>query len=112
MSLVLADLTCENNQNYVKFYKYSGNSANDESFVIKSGNSIVYTSPTLENYKLRTLEACLPSSTNSQYVLEMKDSDNNRWSYRGSCVGESEGGNERDCDCGDCGECESEDVHL
>ena len=81
MSLVFSDLTCEDNQNYVKFYKKSGYSASDESFVIKDGNAIVYTSPTFENDKLRTLEACLPSSTNNQYILEMKDSGNNRWAY-------------------------------
>ena len=81
VSLVFSDLTCEDNQNYVKFYKKSGYSASDESFVIKDGNAIVYTSPTFENDKLRTLEACLPSSTNNQYILEMKDSGNNRWAY-------------------------------
>ena len=42
-------------------------------------SSLVYTSPSLLNNDVRTIETCLAASTNSQYVLRMQDSDNTAW---------------------------------
>ena len=42
-------------------------------------SSLVYTSPSLLNNDVRTIETCLSTSTNSQYVLRMQDSGNTAW---------------------------------
>ena len=63
--------------------KKTGSWASEESFVISAGGTTAYTSPTLTNSETRTLEVCLPSSTNSQYSLEMKDSYGDSWTDGG-----------------------------
>lgn len=68
---------------YLKIMKKTGSWASEESFVISAGGTTAYTSPTLTNSETRTLEVCLPSSTNSQYSLEMKDSYGDSWTDGG-----------------------------
>ena len=42
-------------------------------------SSLVYTSPSLLNNDVRTIETCLATSTNNQYVLRIQDSGNTAW---------------------------------
>ena len=44
-----------------------------------SGDSSLFTSPSLADYQTRTLETCLPNSVNQQYSLKMLDSGNDSW---------------------------------
>ena len=57
--------------------------ASEESFVIMSGDTSVYTSPSLANYQTRTLETCLPDSLHQKYSLKMLDSGNDSWQNGG-----------------------------
>ena len=68
---------------YVKIMKKTTNYASEESFKILSGSTVAYTSPTLVDNQVRTLEVCLPASTNSQYSLEMNDSYGDSWTDGG-----------------------------
>ena len=63
--------------------KKTTNWASEESFKILSGSTVAYTSPTLVDSQVRTLEVCLPASTNSQYSLEMNDSFGDSWTDGG-----------------------------
>ena len=67
-----ADLTCTNGEVYVKITKKLVNGANQESFVIRSGSTDIYTSPVFSNNQEKVLERCLSSSANNQYELVMK----------------------------------------
>ena len=62
-------LDCDSNQNYLKIIKKTGSWANEESFEIRNGNTALYTSPSLTNNQVRTIETCLTSTTNSIYTL-------------------------------------------
>ena len=73
VTVVSADLTCTNGQVYVKITKKLLSGANEESLVIRSGSTDVFTSPVFSNNQEKVLERCLPSSTNNQYELIMKD---------------------------------------
>ena len=64
----------------LKAIKKTTTAAAEESFVIKYGSSTAYTSPTFTNNNETILDICLPSSSNYQYTLVMKDSGNNTWS--------------------------------
>ena len=79
VTLVYAQITCDSDKVYAKITKVTKDWANEESFKIFSGETIVYTSPSLQNSATRTLETCLPASTNNQYRLEMYDSQNDSW---------------------------------
>ena len=57
----------------------TGSWAQEESFTISSGSTVVYTSPSLVNNSERTIETCLPSSSNHVYTLTMKDTANDAW---------------------------------
>ena len=73
-------LDCDSNQNYLKIIKKTGSWANEESFDIRNGNTALYTSPSLTNNQVRTIETCLTSTTHSIYTLRMKDSAGDGWS--------------------------------
>ena len=81
MASALSDLTCTSGQTYVKFVKKSGYSyANEESFKVYDGSTLLYTSPTFANNENRVIEQCISSSTNDQYVIDMIDSYGDSWS--------------------------------
>ena len=61
----LCDAQCTANQVYVKFRKQSATYANEESFTLSNGGTVVYTSPALADNDLRVLETCVPTSTNN-----------------------------------------------
>ena len=61
--------------------KTSGPNAQDESFRIWGGESIVYTSPPFASSSSITLDQCLPATTNNQYRIQMMDSRGDSWSY-------------------------------
>ena len=73
------ELTCESTHIYVKTIKMSISYANEESFVIKSDNETVATSPLLVDNQLRESEFCLPVNDDGQYLLEMRDSYGDGW---------------------------------
>ena len=79
MSLALS-LDCESSQVYAKFVKKTVDWAGEESWQILNGTTVIYTSPSLSNYAIRTIETCLTASANSQYTLKMKDTGNDAWS--------------------------------
>ena len=60
--------------------KSGANYANEESFKILSGSTILKTSPSFSNNEQRTIEYCLTSSSNSQYTLKLIDSYGDSWS--------------------------------
>ena len=59
--------------------KKTGDSANEESFQILGGTTVLYTSPTFANSATRTLETCLATSNSNIYTLKMKDKGNDSW---------------------------------
>ena len=84
VSLVYCDLTCSSGQTYVKFVKKCGSSwASEESFKVYDGSTLLYTGSNFANSETRTIEQCLPSSTNNQYTVELIDSYGDSW-YVGS----------------------------
>ena len=52
----------------------------EESFVVTSGSTVLYTSPVYPNNQVITNQACLDATPNFIYTLEMKDSANDSWS--------------------------------
>ena len=54
--------------------------ADQESFKVYSGSFLLYTGSGFVNGEIRTIEQCLTSSTNDQYILELLDSSGNSWS--------------------------------
>ena len=81
VSFALSDIVCTPQQTYVKFIKKSGQYyANEESFKIYSGSSLLYTSPPFAVNEERTIEQCLTTSTNNQYTVELLDSYGDCWS--------------------------------
>ena len=66
--------TCEDNTVYVRIAKKCGSRADEESYVIKSGNEVVVTSLPFADSEYRENEYCLPQSTDSQYTFLVKDS--------------------------------------
>ena len=80
VSLVYCDLTCSSGQTYVKFVKKCGSSwASEESFKVYDGSTLLYTGSNFANSETRTIEQCLPSSTNNQYTVELIDSYGDSW---------------------------------
>ena len=59
--------------------KKTGDNANEESFQILGGTTVLYTSPTFANSATRTLETCLATSSSNIYTLKMKDKGNDSW---------------------------------
>ena len=81
--ITISGATCEENEVYLKMIKKTMDRASEESFVIMSGDTSVYTSPSLANYQTRTLETCLPDSLHQKYSLKMLDSGNDSWQNGG-----------------------------
>ena len=71
--------SCTSGTVYAKIIKKTGNWAGEESFTIAVGSTVAYTSPSLVNDSERTIETCLPSSSNYIYTMTMKDSANDAW---------------------------------
>ena len=47
--------------------------ASEESFVVTSGSTVVFTSPALADVEDRTFELCLPNEANDLFSLTMLD---------------------------------------
>ena len=78
------DLTCSSGETYVKFVKKCGSSwANEESFKVYDGSTLLYTGANFANRETRTIEQCLTSSVNNQFTVELIDSYGDSW-YTGS----------------------------
>ena len=73
--------------------KSASSYANEESFQIKNGNTVLQTSPTFSNSETRTIEYCLTATTNSQYTLLLKDSYGDSWSSGSWVTAQGEYGN-------------------
>ena len=65
---------------YARIVKKTTSSAGDESFKILSGETVLYTSPSLVNNQERSLDVCLPATTNNVYTLHMYDKTVTSWS--------------------------------
>ena len=76
----LHSITCGSDKVYAKFVKKTTNWASEESWQILDGTAVLYTSPSLTNSQTRMIETCLTATTNSQYVLKMKDTASDSWS--------------------------------
>ena len=64
----------------MKFVKKCGSSwASEESFKVYDGSTLLYTGSNFANSETRTIEQCLPSSTNNQYTVELIDSYGDSW---------------------------------
>ena len=65
----------------MKFVKKCGESfADEESFEVYSGSTLLYTGTGFANNEERTIEQCLTSSTNNQYTVKLIDSYGDCWS--------------------------------
>ena len=73
-------LECNFKQNYLRIIKKTGSWASEESFEIRNGATALYTSPSLTNNQVRTIETCLPSITYSIYTLQMNNKSSDSWS--------------------------------
>ena len=76
---IASTLICPSDKVYATIIKKTGNWAYEESFTVSANGAVSYTSPTLVNYRERTLEVCLPVTTNNVYTLTMKDSRSDSW---------------------------------
>ena len=76
---MVLSLDCSDGQNYAMIIKKTGDNANEESFQILGGTTVLYTSPTFANSATRTLETCLATSSSNIYTLKMKDKGNDSW---------------------------------
>ena len=72
-------LECPSDKVYATIIKKTGSWASKESFTVSANGAVSYTSPTLYDKQERTLEVCLPATTNNIYTLTMKDSRNDSW---------------------------------
>ena len=64
----------------MKFIKNNGDSfADEEVFEVYDGSTLLYTSPQFANNEVRTIEQCLTSTTNYQYILKMTDGYGDSW---------------------------------
>ena len=54
--------------------------ASEESFVVTSGSTVVFTSPALADVEDRTFELCLPNEANDLFSLTMLDQMVDSWS--------------------------------
>ena len=65
----------------MKFVKKTGMYyANEESFKIYDGSTLLYTSPTFANNDIREIEQCISATTNNQYKIDLLDSYGDSWS--------------------------------
>ena len=62
----------------MKFRKQNKSFADEESFVVKSGGSTLYTSPTLVDNEIFEVEKCF-ATTSYQFTLELKDEYGDGW---------------------------------
>ena len=53
--------------------------ANEESFKIYDGSTLLYTSPIFANNENRVIEKCITSTTNNQYKIDLLDSYGDSW---------------------------------
>ena len=58
---------------YAKFVKTSKAYAVEESYVVKAGSTVLFTSPSFPAHQVLTNEVCLDASPNNQYTLELRD---------------------------------------
>ena len=63
----------------MKLVKKNANYYSEESVVILSGTTSIYTSPAFTS-GTNTFEACLTATTNNQYTMQLKDSYGDSWS--------------------------------
>ena len=75
---IASTLDCPSDRVYATIIKKTGSWAREESFTVSANGAVSYTSPYLVNDQERTLEVCLPATTNSIYTLTMKDR-NDSW---------------------------------
>ena len=45
----------------------------EESYVVKAGSTVLFTSPSFPAHQVLTNEVCLDASPNNQYTLELRD---------------------------------------
>ena len=72
-------ITCNPDENYAKFEKINLGYCNEETFRVYSGEDLIYTSIVCTVQGTLIDEVCLPSSTNSQYTIELVDSYGDSW---------------------------------
>ena len=72
-------ITCNPDENYAKFEKINLGYCNEETFRVYSGEDLIYTSTVCTVQGTLIDEVCLPSSTNSQYTIELVDSFGDSW---------------------------------
>ncbi|KAK8808096.1 hypothetical protein WA171_001321 [Blastocystis sp. BT1] len=76
---ISTSIQCSSNRHYVKITKKSGYYANQESFEIVSGSSVLFTSPPFSNNQQYVYEVCLNSSSNHIFTLVMGNSIGGTW---------------------------------
>ena len=81
MTLVVSQTTCPSNQVYVHITKKSTIYANEESFKILAGETVIYstTEPFSNNHE-DTIIQCLAPTTNHVYTLRLLDEYGDSWS--------------------------------
>ena len=77
---LLASITCGDREVYVKFVKKTTKWANEESWQVMTGFSLVYESPPLTDDQVITIETCITSSSFNYYYVKMMDSGDDSWS--------------------------------
>ena len=63
----------------MKITKKTAEFANEESFTILDGSTVLYESPPFADSEERILEVCLPATDFYQYTIHMHDSAGNSW---------------------------------
>ena len=76
---IASTLDCPSDKVYATIIKKTSVWAREESFTVSANGAVSYTSPGLFDKQERTLEVCLPATTNSIYTLTMKDRHNDSW---------------------------------
>ena len=80
LALSFATLTCDEGKAYIKTIKQAPlYYFDEESFVIRNGDTNLVTSLPFTASELRTTEYCLDATTNYQYTLDIKDSYGDGW---------------------------------
>ena len=77
--LSVAISECPSNQVFMRFTKTSGEYANDESFYIWDGSSVVYSSPPFVSSVTVSFEHCFEPTINNQYRIQFVDARKDSW---------------------------------
>ena len=72
-------MECSADKTYVKFSKVNKSYADEESFILKDGNTVLYTSPLLVSNQLYETEVCVTTSTNDMYTIQYDDDYGDGW---------------------------------